>query len=88
MQTPVKLTLDGFYGRRAEFLRERTIKNEANGRVICRVCGTRIKILPAQIEIHEAGNGQCVGNGESFEAGVPYCPGCEELPAAEGCVHA
>ncbi len=88
MQTPSKLTLEGFYRGRAEFLKTSTIKNKANGRVLCVKCGARIKVQPAQIEIHEAWHGLCKGNGEVFEAGVPYCPGCEEPPAETGCVHA
>ena len=88
MQTPVKLTLEGFYQGRGVFLREKCYTNGATGRVLCRQCGTRIKAAPVFIEIHDAAKGQCVGNGEQFEAGVPYCPSCEELPASRGCVHA
>ena len=88
MQTPVKVTLEGFYQARKGYLAEKCHFHGVTGRMLCRKCGERIKMVAAKVEIHEAGNGQCVGNGERFEAGIPYCPGCEELPAAEGCVHA
>ena len=88
MQTPVKLTLEGFYQGRAVFLRDDCITNPHNGRVLCRHCGTRIKVAPVTVEIHAASNGKCLGEGEEFDAGVPYCPACEELPAGRGCVHA
>ncbi len=88
MQTPTKVTLDGFYLGRNEYLRNDTHTNYETMRVLCRKCGSRIKVLPAKIEIHDAANGQCVGGGESFETGIPYCPHCEEMPAAAGCVHA
>ena len=88
MQTPVKVTLDGFYRERAEFLEKQSGPGRGRYRVFCRTCGEQIKVQPAQIEIHEAANGQCKGNGEVFEAGIPYCPACEELPAGAGCVHA
>jgi hypothetical protein len=87
MKTPVKLTLEGFYQGRARFLRDECVTNSTTGRVCCRKCGTRIKAAPVTIEIHAASNGECVGEGEEFEAGVPYCPACEELPASRGCVH-
>jgi hypothetical protein len=88
MQTPNKVTLEGFYLARAKFLRDQCTTNEATNRVLCAQCGGRIKMAPVRIEIHAVANGQCVGNGEAFEAGVPYCPACEELPASRGCVHA
>jgi len=88
MQTPSKVTLEGFYRGRLEFLKMETVNNPANARVTCRKCGGRIKVVPVIMEIHDAADGQCVTRGESFEAGVPYCPACEELPASRGCVHA
>ncbi len=88
MQTPQKMTLEGFYLGRAVFLRDECVTNGATGRVLCRQCGTRIKAAPVTIEIHAGSNGKCLGEGEEFEAGVPYCPACEALPASRGCVHA
>ena len=88
MQTPKQWTLEGFYQARARFLKEEAITNQANGRVICRSCGTRIKAAAVKIEIHEVGKAECMGNGEAFDAGIPYCPRCEPLPAGVGCVHA
>jgi len=88
MQTPTKVTLEGFYQARAEFLKELCYTNPETQMVLCRACGGRLKVVCACIEIHLSRNGQCGGEGEQFEAGVPYCPGCEELPASRGCVHA
>ena len=88
MQTPKRFMLEGFYQARAVFLRDQCVTNAATGRVLCRGCGGRIKAVPATIEIHELADGQCRGQGEQFEAGVPYCPCCEDLPAMTGCVHA
>ena len=45
-------------------------------------------MVAAGIQIHEAGKAECTGNGEAFDAGIPYCPHCEALPANAGCVHA
>ena len=88
MQTPVKVTLEGFYQRREAFLRDECYSNGQTGVVLCCHCGGRIKGAAVKVEIHEASSGKCVGNGEQFEAGVPYCPHCEALPANRGCVHA
>lgn len=88
MQAPKGVTLEGFYLGRAKFLCEECTSNAQTGVVLCRHCGGRIKAAAVQVEIHEAANGRCLGNGEGFEAGLPYCPSCEELPANVGCVHA
>lgn len=88
MQTPVKVTLEGFYRGRAEFLKLGTVTHLVTGRVLCRKCGGRIKVQPVMIEIHDAAECRCEARCEHFEAGIPYCASCEELPAARGCVHA
>ena len=88
MQTPKGLTLEGFYQARAVFLSDDCYTAAVSGRVCCKKCGGRIKVVAAKIEIHEAGKAECVGNGELFESAIPYCPHCEALPASVWCVHA
>lgn len=88
MQTPAKVTLEYFYLMRSRFLKEECVTDEPSGWVVCQNCGTRLKVVEAQIEIHEGLSDTCRWNGEMFAAGIPYCPQCEELPANRGCVHA
>lgn len=88
MQTPTRGTLEGFYRGRAEWMERETRAHTLTGQVICRTCGDRIHACLAQISIHDAANGECKGNGEAFEAGIPYCARCESMPANTGCVHA
>ena len=88
MQTPSKVTLEGFYNARREWLEKNTRSNRLTGQVICRFCGDPVHCCAANIEIHDAANGQCKGNGENFDAAIPYCARCESMPANTGCVHA
>jgi hypothetical protein len=87
MQTPQRITLEGFYTGRRDYLRDLTQSSPFTGKVVCRWCGVQIKMAPVTVEIHGPSGDGCVGEGEEFEAGVPYCPRCEELPESRGCVH-
>ena len=87
MQTPKGITLQEFHDARAAFLRDKCVSWPTTGVVTCAACGERIKCAPVVFEIHQAGEQQCIPEGDEFEAGVPYCPQCEELPASRGCVH-
>jgi len=87
MQTPKRVTLEGFYQARVAYLNKQTSSSLLTGRVVCDVCGTQIQVASVPIEIHYVAAGRCVGEGEEFEAGIPYCPRCEALPESRGCVH-
>ena len=88
MQTPEKVTLEGFLEARVAFMRGVEARPDPRLTFRCRKCGATIKTVSAQISVHEARFGGCAGWGEVINAAIPYCPSCEELPAATGCVHA
>jgi hypothetical protein len=81
------MMFDKFYAERTEFLNRDCRGGTGRGEVYHRACGTRIRVVGATLHVHDQSHEGCVGNGEHFEAGIPYCPKCEPQPAAEGCVH-
>jgi len=87
MQTPQKLPFDEFFRQRTVFLDVACATPERFGEVRCRTCHTKIKVVPASIEIHDLRPDLCEGSGETFQAGIPYCPHCEKEPVRLGCVH-
>jgi hypothetical protein len=87
MQTPVRVKLEEFQAARKEWLRTRVVVWPETEVYTCVDCQTRIKMAPVKLEVHEAGLAACLSTGEEFETGIPYCPRCEPLPAARGCVH-
>lgn len=87
MQTPVKLTLDQYLQARREFLARKTLTSRVTGLLVCPECGIRIRAQAATLDIHGPDLGVCQGEGDTMNTAVPYCPKCEEVPAARGCVH-
>jgi len=87
MQTPQKQPFDDFFRVRTAFLNLRCVSEGPSGGLLCRDCHTKIKMVTATIEIHDLNPDACEGSGETFEAGIPYCPKCEKRPVALGCVH-
>jgi hypothetical protein len=87
MQTPVKMTLEEWRAAKEQWLAERTLAWPLSGNLTCGECGTRILAVAVKLQLHDRRLPGCQGDGETLETGVPYCPNCETLPKAEGCVH-
>jgi hypothetical protein len=87
MKTPVKVTLEEYHQARCEWLKENTHTVEELPGLRCLACGGRVRVEPVTLELHARGLPGCQGDGETMLTGIPYCPGCEELPAKTGCVH-
>jgi len=87
MQTPQKQPFDEFVRARTAFLNLACVSEGEIGELFCRDCHTKIKIVAAQVEIHDLNPDACEGSGEKFEAAIPYCPHCEKRPMSLGCVH-
>lgn len=87
MQTPAVESLGSFQARRRAYLANHVYKSKEDEKWYCSVCGGRLKVVAAVIEIHAPGSTCQSDSGEEFTTGIPYCQDCEEIPAARGCVH-
>lgn len=87
MQTPAKVTLDQYLQARREFLAQKTLAWPTTGGLQCVECGGAIRGQAAILSVHDLNVGVCAGTGHTMTTAVPYCPACEEVPAARGCLH-
>jgi hypothetical protein len=54
---------------------------------VCTVCNTPIERQEVAFSLHAAEFPGCCGPGKVFNGAVPFCPTCEEVPSAYGCLH-
>lgn len=87
MQTPLKVTLDQYLQARREFLAQKTLAWPTTGGLQCVECGGTIRAQAATLDVHGPELGVCENHGETMDTAVPYCPACEEMPPARGCLH-
>jgi len=87
MQTPRMMLFDNFFEARTEFFNRDCRSGPHRGEVYHRACGARIRVVAAIVSVHDGALEGCVGDEDQLKVGVPYCPLCEPVPAAEGCVH-
>jgi len=83
MQIPTDLTVVKFYNERHRYLQEECYSNPATGVVLCRNCGSRIKIEPLELEVRDLGELEQGAVEHLIYAGVPYCPQCEAKPGTQ-----
>jgi hypothetical protein len=54
----------------------------------CKKCGGTIIRLTAALSLHDARfSNLCAGAGEVRLIPIPYCPKCDPVPKASGCLH-
>jgi hypothetical protein len=87
MNTPKRISLEQFMQERAEWGAEHCVERE-DGVEVCAECGAPIEEAQPYISLHDARFGEaCAGCGQVLRLAIPYCPSCEEIPAASGCLH-
>jgi hypothetical protein len=86
VRTPQRITATEFSASLKHFLE--TCCALCGNTLCCKACGTAIVHVRAALSIHNSVAGDCAGPDQRvWTTFVPYCPGCEEKPENQGCLH-
>lgn len=87
MQTPVKMEYADLSESLHRWLEDNCHRHGTSHSAILHSCGQAISHRMVMIRVHKPADCAAKDGHKIVWVNVPYCPHCEELPAAVGCVH-
>lgn len=87
MRTPEKTHISEYLSAKVSFLDQECVANGKTGLLYCRQCGERILGANVTLLVHNPALPEDKSLADVVVTGIPYCPHCEEMPAAEGSLY-